>query len=215
MSSSSSLALQPEVSEAEVVAISQRGGLLYTPHVCDKHRPLAVVPQREVELLIEERIITPCHGEEIYTLGGHGAATFCSDPSLFEAKSGVINHRGQFAVFSLPGIGLRFDPESPIYDPKMLDEVKRFLAATKSHFDLGQAFVINAHYPCGYAKGKDGSSLTLRQTIDYVAGGARAIKEALGIKVIATIFITIAQSDDNMRLGWYHVKKNFVQGCGA
>lgn len=172
------------------------------------HQPLATVPYAEVLDLVEEGMLSECDGNEIYCHNGHGVATVCSDPSLHEFKQRAIQRRGNFALFSLPGIGLRFDPKSATFQPSLLDEITGFLDRTKAHFDLGSAFIMGAHYPCGYAEDKDGQKLTLRETVGHVAEGARYVRDRTGHKVIATIFITTEMSEGQMNLLWYHVKKN-------
>ncbi|MEK7494493.1 MAG: hypothetical protein AAB519_01830 [Patescibacteria group bacterium] len=194
--------------------IGKRIDVLHAPFMLLDHQPLATVPYAEVQELIQEGLLSECDGDEIYRHQGHGIATLCSDPSLYEFKQRAVQRRGNFASFSLPGIGLRFDPESATFQPELLHEIEKFLAKTKGHFDLGKAFVIGAHYPCGYAEGKDGEKLTLRQTVEHVAAGACYVRDKAGHKVIATIFITTMMAEGHMNLLWYHVKKNKKRPIG-
>ncbi|OGI21945.1 MAG: hypothetical protein A2808_02250 [Candidatus Moranbacteria bacterium RIFCSPHIGHO2_01_FULL_55_24] len=187
----------------------QEAALLYVPYLCMEHRPLSTVPYQEVKALLDEGLITLCDGRQIYEFKGQGIATICSDPSVRKPKVDILNGRGELAIYSIPGIGLKFSPKSPVYSPTLVEEIQDFISRTNGHYRLKKLLVIGAHFPCGYAQHGNGRQLSLREKIGLVADGACHMKRHnLFEKVIATVFITTKMPDGSTQLGWYHIKKS-------
>jgi len=182
--------------------------IIYAPYVCLDHEPLAMVEYAEVCALEEDGILWPCDGREIYKFQGQGIVVACSDPSLWDLKMAVLQRRGTFAPFIAPGIGLCFDPEGPLFDHLLLGQVMSFVDRTRGKIDVSRAFVVGAHYPCGYAQHANGINFSLRESCYMVARGACHIKKNTSFKVIATIFITTLMPDGSTTLLWRHIKKS-------
>lgn len=197
----------------------ERSASIYVPSFHMGHHPIGSVPIADVEDLVRTGLLTECDGHQIYALQGKALGLVCSDPAMQEHKIRILNRSGPLSIWSLPGYGLRFDPQGmlPNEVPARIMEIQKFLQDVGiPHFGL-RAVVFGAHAPCGASGG-----MTLKEVCRSVAIGARHLKQALlsadmtkHFTVFPTIFINTEMTSPSgetsiQLLSWKYINKGIL-----
>lgn len=166
------------------------GGSILVPAYYDiRHRPVGSVDQEDVEALIDEGMLREFDVRIMSRYNGSAVGIMCCDPSLLAHKSKLFNRDGNMSIMSLPGMGLRFDPDG-IYPNEVeffTDLVRAFIEGEAGEFFSLSGIFFGAHFPCKASK-----SLSLRSAcLSIVAGTHHLKKSGIQLDIIPTIFINM------------------------